>query len=137
MGDLSQNFSRAEFMCKCGCHAVKVDTRLVTALQQLRDALNKPITINSAYRCPRHNAAVGGVANSEHPQGEAADIKVVGMTVRQLYAAAEKIPAFMNGGIGVYPEGDFIHVDVRRGKARWGQLHGKYVSFADAWAHCK
>lgn len=44
-------------------------------LQPLRDHFRVPLTINSGYRCPALNRAVGGVANSQHMTGEAADIK--------------------------------------------------------------
>ena len=44
-----------------------------TVLQPLRDRFG-PIRINSGYRCPELNKAVGGVANSQHMRGEAADI---------------------------------------------------------------
>lgn len=44
-------------------------------LQPLRDAWGKPLHINSGYRCPELNAAVGGVPTSQHTKGEAADIK--------------------------------------------------------------
>jgi uncharacterized protein YcbK (DUF882 family) len=43
-------------------------------LQPLRDKLGIPIYVNCGYRCPRVNAKVGGVANSQHLTGEAADI---------------------------------------------------------------
>ena len=42
-------------------------------LQPLRDRFG-PIRINSGYRCPELNSAVGGVKNSQHLRGEAADI---------------------------------------------------------------
>jgi len=54
-------------------------------LEPLRTALGKPITINSCYRGPELNAAVGGAANSQHVSGQAADIKVGGMTVLALF----------------------------------------------------
>lgn len=44
-------------------------------LQPLRDKWGKPLHINSGYRCPELNQAVGGVATSQHVKGEAADIK--------------------------------------------------------------
>lgn len=47
-------------------------------LQPLRDAMNEPIKIGSGYRCPTLNAAVGGVKNSQHMTGEAADICIDG-----------------------------------------------------------
>ncbi len=43
-------------------------------LQPLRDALGKPLVINSGYRSPELNIAVGGSKNSQHLRGEAADI---------------------------------------------------------------
>ena len=43
-------------------------------LQPLRDALGKPLVINSGYRSPELNEAVGGTKNSQHLRGEAADI---------------------------------------------------------------
>lgn len=48
-------------------------------LQPLRDALGKPLRVNSAYRGPVANAAVGGSLTSQHMTGEAADIEVDGM----------------------------------------------------------
>ena len=46
----------------------------VLVLQPLRDTLGAPVYINSGYRSKRLNARVGGVANSRHLQGKAADI---------------------------------------------------------------
>ncbi len=46
----------------------------VLVLQPLRDAIGRPVYINSGYRSERLNARVGGVPNSRHLQGRAADI---------------------------------------------------------------
>ena len=43
-------------------------------LEPLREAFGRPIYINSGFRCPKLNAAVGGVATSQHMRGQAADI---------------------------------------------------------------
>jgi uncharacterized protein YcbK (DUF882 family) len=43
-------------------------------LEPAREKLGGPIIVNSGYRCERHNREVGGVANSQHLRGEAADI---------------------------------------------------------------
>lgn len=45
-------------------------------LQPLRDAMRTPITISSGFRCKKLNIAVGGVSNSQHMTGEAADIDI-------------------------------------------------------------
>jgi len=48
--------------------------RLAETLETVRSILGKPITVNSAYRSPAVNAAIGGAATSEHCDGRAADI---------------------------------------------------------------
>ena len=50
----------------------------VHLLQPLRDALGNPIVISVAYRCPRTNVKVGGVSDSWHLTGEAADCEYYG-----------------------------------------------------------
>ena len=47
-------------------------------LQPLRDAMGEQIKIGSGYRCPQLNKAVGGVSNSQHIKGEAADLCIDG-----------------------------------------------------------
>jgi len=131
MGNLSKNFSRHELACRC-CDRIEINQRLVDALQELRDLAGLPIRVTSGYRCPEHNRAIGGATRSQHLLGTAADISVRGMTPGQMYRLAENVEAFRNGGIGVYPDKGFIHVDVRDGRARWGQLDGKYVALAEA-----
>jgi len=131
MGDLSKNFSRHEFACRC-CGRAEINQRLVDALQELRDLACELVRISSGYRCPEHNQAIGGATRSQHLLGTAADIAVRGLTPAAMFSLAEEVEAFRNGGIGVYPDKGFIHVDVRDGRARWGQLDGKYVALAEA-----
>ena len=115
--NVSKNFKRSEFVCKCGCGKYNADPKLVKSLQKLRDTIGTSIIINSACRCEAHNKAVGGVPNSQHVQGKAADIRVSDLTPKELAKFAEEIPDFNKGGIGTY--NSFVHVDVRGTKARW------------------
>jgi len=122
MGDLSKNFSRSEFACKgttCCGHSAPVHPELISALQALRNQLNLPLSITSGFRCNRHNESVDGAARSFHTLGMAADVACPdGLTAEDLARAAETIPAFQQGGIGIYPS--WVHLDVRTtGKARW------------------
>lgn len=48
--------------------------RLADYLDGIRAKLGKPISVSSGYRCPMLNKAVGGVANSQHQKGLAADL---------------------------------------------------------------
>lgn len=47
----------------------------INILQPLRDLVKLPVVITSGYRCKRLNAIVGGVTNSQHIIGQAADIR--------------------------------------------------------------
>jgi hypothetical protein len=64
--------------------------RLALFLEDVRKILDKPIHINSAYRSPLANEAVGGKKTSQHCRGTAADIKVKGMTPDQVVRAIVK-----------------------------------------------
>jgi zinc D-Ala-D-Ala carboxypeptidase len=58
--------------------------KVADKLQEIRDKINAPITINSAYRCPEVNKTVGGSPSSWHQQGLAVDINAKGYTQDQL-----------------------------------------------------
>lgn len=136
MSDLSPHFSESEFTCDCGCKTTFVEPRLLNALEELRTLINRPIKILSGFRCVKSNQEVGGTKSSQHMYGKAADIVIKDFSVPQMYEAALQINDFFEGGIGVYPENGFIHVDVRLTKARWGRIKKKkkdvYVSVEEA-----
>lgn len=88
MGTISKNFSYREFEESETAKAQDITNVISsfeirdaireltnTVLQPLRDAWGLPLHVNSGYRCPKLNAAVGGAATSQHTKGEAADIK--------------------------------------------------------------
>lgn len=115
-------FTRAEFKCKCGgrfCNGypVEIDMNMVKIADEIRNRIGKPIQINSGIRCKTHNANVGGVSNSQHLYGNAADLGCPsGCTPEQMASIAEEIMGD-TGGIGTYPWG--IHIDTRSTKSRW------------------
>lgn len=115
---LSKHFDASEFACHCcGRGSDKIAPKLIELLEQLRAKANAPIHINCAYRCPKHNAEVGGVPNSQHVVGTAADIYIPALSFNK----AQQLVASLNfDGTGYYPplyDGGlwFIHVDVRNG----------------------
>lgn len=111
-----KHFKPKEFACK-HCGEIRVDIQLLEKLEQLRTAIgNRPIIINSGYRCPTHNKAVGGAKNSQHMYGKAADIRAKDMSPRTLEKFADTV--FYNGGVGMGGQ-NIVHVDTRGHKARW------------------
>ena len=73
MAEDTKNFKVSEFACK-HCGENKIDQRVLNMAQTIREALGVPVRVNSGYRCPTHNAAVGGVKGSKHTLGLAADL---------------------------------------------------------------
>lgn len=81
---LTANFTLEELTRSSKAVELKIDntpsvqvlanlTVLANGLEQVRALLDVPMTINSGYRCPELNKAVGGVAASDHIWGWAAD----------------------------------------------------------------
>lgn len=107
--NLWKHFCSNEFKCKC-CGEVVVDNKLIDKLEELRVALgDKPIIITSGYRCLKHNKDTGGVKNSQHLYGRAADIKVIGLSPEYIGKQATKV-----GFSFVKVYSSWVHVDVRR-----------------------
>lgn len=89
---------------------------LIDLLARLRQRLGiaQPIQVTSGYRSPETNAAARRhnrhvARNSLHMCGMAVDIRVPGFNMSMLRRAALAMQA---GGVGTYPNADFIHLDV-------------------------
>ena len=123
---MTKNFKLKEFECKCGCdmplEVYENVIKLAGQLQFLRDYTDRPITINSAYRCPEHNAKVGGSKTSQHLLGKAADITIQSLKPAEVFVLIEDLidmGHMLQGGLGLYEEKGFVHYDIRKTKARW------------------
>lgn len=121
--NLSENFKVKEFACKDGSNVIFVDSDLVSVLQKIRNHFNRPVVITSGYRTVSHNKKVGGSTNSQHLYGTAADIQVKDTPPEFVADYAETLLSG-KGGIGLYPKKagrakGWVHVDVRKNRARW------------------
>ena len=113
---LSPHFTVKEFACHDGSDTVLIDDKLVGLLENIRGKFGKPIHINSAYRTAKYNAKIGGVSNSYHVKGMAADIVAHGVSPKRIAQYAETLGC---GGIGWYEGKKFVHIDTRKNRVCW------------------
>ena len=121
---LTDNFSLAEFNSKDGAEmpaeVLENVIKLAANIQIIRDEIGCALHVNSAYRSPAHNKAIGGVKNSQHLLGKASDLTSRNHTPKQLYDVIESLikeGKVSEGGLGLY--NSFVHYDIRGTKARW------------------
>ena len=138
MGTISKDFSYAEFE-KTDVSGMQVKNTITsvdvrdsikelvdTVIQPLRDAWGSSLAINSGYRCPEVNQAVGGVPTSQHSRGEAADVCPFGRngsgnidTIRQLAQKASELKLPFDQMI-LYPT--FVHLSHKKNGIQRGQI---------------
>ena len=120
---LSEHFKLREFHCRDG---TPVPGHKIGELRELCQRYLEPlrahfgrVDILSGYRTEAHNARVAGAPASMHlyrlsVPGVAADVKCATGSARDWY---RYLDAAGPGGLGLYT--GFVHVDTRRGRARW------------------
>ena len=109
---IARFFSMKEFECPC-CNRIMLSPDLLTRLNHLRNIINRPIYINSGYRCKEENQRVGGVPGSYHLLGMAVDIHVQDILLSDLLLYAQEVGF---NGIGFYENNNFLHLDIRPGQ---------------------
>jgi len=110
-------FNNREFACHCGCETEHyIPQKLMDILNNVRIHFGKPVIITSGHRCETHNRKIGGVSNSQHILGKAADIMVRGVSAEEVhkYIISQCGESY---GVGKYKT--FTHIDIRKEKARW------------------
>lgn len=80
-------------------------------LDPLRRLYGKPIIITSGFRCPKLNTLVGGVSNSWHQNGNAADIHVANLTeATALFKLLKELPSVDTALFEHSPSAQWLHV---------------------------
>ena len=125
---LSTNFSLEELIASKTARDKRIDntpTPEVVAnleklcqevLQPIRNKYGRAITVTSGYRCPKLNSAIGGVKNSQHMSGCAADIKCTATSKAVLF--------------------NIIKEMIKKGEIKVGQLIWEYGTKKEPnWIH--
>lgn len=132
---LTANFSESEFLI----HETPPDSirsmklpAVASLCQWLRDLAGSYGVVTSYFRSPARNAAVGGVNNSQHELGEAADLEFPLVSLRVLASRVQseldagRAPSF--GQVIFYPDTGEVHISLR-GATKFHELAiGKAVA---------
>ena len=156
---LSTHFQLKEFASTDGVKlytdTVKYNTELITMLEKLFQIMDcSKIIVNSGYRCPAHDKAVGGSGSGQHVNGNAADIVCYGKNGNVINAKIVCCIAAdlgFNGVANISSRYRAVHVDVRSGSKyygdeskkdslRWRSIwyrNSKYTDFYKYWGRSK
>jgi len=113
---VGEHFTIGEFQCHDGTPVVLLHDALIEHLDRMRRHFDAPVHVSSGFRTGAHNERIGGVDDSVHLWGGAADIKIDGVQPSTVATYAEK-EGF--GGVGRYST--FTHVDVHGSGRRWDE----------------
>ena len=122
IGSITPHFTWSEAVCRCGCEMpeevaaeVVLTAEMMERVRAGLDAL--PINVAAWYRCPSHNAAIGGAPNSQHIYGRGVDFSQKGRApteVQRLIRARGLWPSPVRG---LEIDEGHTHVDRRPGAA--------------------
>ena len=107
-GRITEHFSWYEAVCRhCGQLPPDLEPNVIATAEmaeRIRALLgDRPMRISSWYRCPEHNAEVGGAKNSMHLQGKAIDFVVKDMVPHAVQVKCEALQQQgIIGGLGWY-----------------------------------
>ena len=120
-------FNINEFKCPC-CHQVTISEALVVTLDMIRAVWSAPIVVKSGFRCKKHNAEMGGMADSRHLIGCAVDIKPADkelmIAFKSLFSPFEKLTqSCLKQGLNweLRVNDDYVHlaVPIAERKSTW------------------
>ncbi|MBU2118765.1 MAG: hypothetical protein KJ954_14350 [Alphaproteobacteria bacterium] len=101
-------FTDAELKCPC-CWKLVMDQDFLEKLNQARELAGFAFSVDSGYRCEKHNAEVGSTSTN-HTRGKAADIICPDGYQKYVMVRSMIITGLLGIGIGK----DFLHVDTNR-----------------------
>ena len=126
------SFSEFDSPDQPGSGAQHMSADFIHKLDNIRECAGFPFLISSGYRTPEHNERVGGVANSSHLNGLAADISAPTTAMRDAIVECAAANGIKRIGYG----NTFIHLDVDQDKpqyAIWGYSNSSAPNRVSVW----
>lgn len=115
---LTPHFTRKELGCRCRrpeCDAASMDAGFLQKLEALRLDWGVPLIPTSGARCAHWNTKKGGSPKSQHLVGNAADFWFEHPSDVEAFVYLAEKHGFTGIGVG----DNLVHIDCRKGFARW------------------
>lgn len=109
-----EHFTLEELSCRCGCGQMKMSADFMEKIVKLRKMYGAALPVNSAYRCPAHNAKVSNTGlDGPHTTGHAMDLGIKGKEMLDVLDCARRLGGFTGFGINQKGphRGRFLHLD--------------------------
>lgn len=103
---------------------------LADKMQELRDAIGKPFKINSGFRSPELNIAVGGAPNSWHQQFLACDFNIEGFEPHEAVLAIKETKISVDK---VFVERGCVHLQTNQNDSKNRNFFGSAVKINGEW----
>ena len=120
MTRLSEHFTTDDLRCNCkACGgSLRMSLVLVGVLEEIRAYYERRINILAGYRCEGRIKELGRSRKSYHALGKAVDIKIPDIDSKELFDFCRHFTPPIKG-LGYYPDGDFVHIDMREVEKRF------------------
>ena len=127
---MKRDFDSRAKDCDCGS-SLRISLGLVGVIEAMRATLNKRIEIVTGYYCPDCRSKRFGIKRDFHHNGIAADIRVEGMDLLDLFRHAETYDEIK--GLGISFDENHVHIDTRKEDSRevWVEKDEEWILITD------
>ncbi len=133
---ISEHFMKRDFDSRkkdCGecSSSLRISLGLVGVIEAIRAKLNKRIEIVTGYYCPDCKRSKYGIRRDFHNNGVAADIRVEGMDIVDLFRHVEQYDEIK--GIGINFDDQHVHIDTRKEDQRetWVEKNEEWIQLTE------
>lgn len=132
---ISEHFMKRDFDSRnkdCDCTtSLRISLGLVGIIEAIRSKLNKRIEIVTGFYCPDCRDKKYGIRRDFHNNGVAADIRVEGIDIVDLFIHAESYDEIK--GLGINFDDNHVHIDTRKEDERecWVEKDGELIQLTD------
>lgn len=134
MGNLSEHFSKEDFVCRCGqCPKdFRMSLTLIGILEDIRIKFQERIEVLTGFMCDNAEPKEAGPKKNYHGSGKAIDFTLVNKEkLVEVFRHLETFPELT--GLGFDQQNNYIHIDLREKEpTKWVYVRGEEILLTDS-----